>query len=67
MLREDPLSPGMLDMFFRKYSIMCLFPKREFLKLKFAQIINSTTQTMRIEVGSSIPYLVWRLGALFIS
>jgi hypothetical protein len=25
ILREDPLSPGILDMFFQKYSIMCLF------------------------------------------
>jgi hypothetical protein len=40
LLREDPLSPGILDMFFRKYHIMCLFPKREFICLKFAQIFN---------------------------
>jgi hypothetical protein len=25
MLREDPLSTGILDMFFRKYRILCLF------------------------------------------
>jgi hypothetical protein len=41
MLREDPLSPGILDMFFRKYSIIRLFPKREFICLNFAQIFNS--------------------------
>jgi hypothetical protein len=42
LLREDPLSAGILDMFFRKYPIMCLFPpKREFICLKFAQIFNS--------------------------
>jgi hypothetical protein len=33
----------------------------EFIYLKFAQIINGTTRTIRIEVGSSIPYLVWNL------
>jgi hypothetical protein len=25
LLREDPLPPGILDMFFLKYRIMCLF------------------------------------------
>jgi hypothetical protein len=39
-LREDPLSPGILDMFFRKYSIMCLFSKREFICLENALIFN---------------------------
>jgi hypothetical protein len=40
LLREDPLSPDILDMLFQKYRIMCLFPKREFICLKFAQIFN---------------------------
>jgi hypothetical protein len=35
------LSPGILDMFFQKYRIMCLFPKREFIYLKIAQFFNS--------------------------
>jgi hypothetical protein len=55
LLREDPLSTGILDMFFfRKYRIMCLFPKREFISLKFAQIINSTNhQTLSVGDNSS--------------
>jgi hypothetical protein len=60
MSREDPLSPGILDMFFRKYRIMCLFSKREFLYLKIAQIFNWFILVILIEVSSSIPYLVWK-------
>jgi hypothetical protein len=56
ILTEDPLSSGIMDMFFQKYRIMCLFPnKREFISLKFAQIINSTTHQILSVGGSSIP------------
>jgi hypothetical protein len=40
-LKEDPLSTGMLDVFFRKYRIMCIFYKESFIYLKFAVIFNS--------------------------
>jgi hypothetical protein len=56
------LSPGILDIFFRKYRIMCLFPKREFIYLKIAQIFNSTTHHILFVGGSSIPYL--ELGSI---
>jgi hypothetical protein len=52
MLREDPLSPGMLDMFFRKIQSCVFFSKREFIYLKIAQIFNSTTHHI-LSVGDS--------------
>jgi hypothetical protein len=44
---------------------MCLFPKREFICLKFAQISTDSTQMIRVEAGSSIPYLGfhWNLSS----
>jgi hypothetical protein len=45
ILREDPLSPGILDMFFRKYPIIRLLAKREFICIKIAQIYNWGNQT----------------------
>jgi hypothetical protein len=40
---------------------MCLFPKREFICLKFHQNINSTTHQILSVGGSLNPYLVWNL------
>jgi hypothetical protein len=44
MLREDPLSPGILYMFFRKYLYHVSLLVSEFIYLKIAQFFNSTTQ-----------------------
>jgi hypothetical protein len=41
MLREDPLSPGILDMFFRKYLYHVSLLVSEFIYFKIAQIFNS--------------------------
>jgi hypothetical protein len=40
LLREDPLSPGILDMFFQKYPYHVSILVSEFMCLKFAQIFN---------------------------
>jgi hypothetical protein len=65
ILREDPLSMGILDVFFLKISDHSSLKLREFIYLKIAQIFISTTRTIRIEVGSSIPYIAWNLGSFF--
>jgi hypothetical protein len=52
LLREDPLSPGILDMFFLKISNHSSLCKTEFIYSKFHQIINSTTHQI-LSVGSS--------------
>jgi hypothetical protein len=44
LLREDPLSPGILDMFFLKISDHLSLLVSEFIYLKMSQIFNSTTQ-----------------------
>jgi hypothetical protein len=41
ILREDPLSTGMLDVFFRKIKIIRAFTKREFMYSKIAVIFSS--------------------------
>jgi hypothetical protein len=41
MLREDPLSPGILDMFFRKYLYHVSLLLSEFIYLTFHQIFNN--------------------------
>jgi hypothetical protein len=41
LLREDPLSPGILDMFFSKISDHSSLKLREFIYLKNFQIFNS--------------------------
>jgi hypothetical protein len=57
MLREDPLSPGMLDMFFRKYLYHVSLLVSEFICLKSPKFSTASTEMIRIEVGSSIPYI----------
>jgi hypothetical protein len=54
-LREDPLSPGILDMFFLKISDHSFLCKTELIYLKFHQIINSTTHQILSVGGSSSP------------
>jgi hypothetical protein len=56
-LKEDPLSTGMLDVFFRKYRIMCLFYKESFIYLKFAVVSTASTQIILAVGCSSIPSL----------
>jgi hypothetical protein len=46
-----------LDLFFENIRIMCLFPKREFICLKLLKFSTASTRMIRIEAGSSIPYL----------
>ena len=41
ILREDPLSTGILDVFFRKIRSCVSFTKREFMYSKFAHFYNS--------------------------
>jgi hypothetical protein len=58
LLREDPLSPGILDMFFLKiydYSSLC---KNEVIYLKLLKFSTDSTRMIRVKAGSSIPYLV---------
>jgi hypothetical protein len=70
ILREDPLSPGILDMFFQKYPIMCLFFQERVYILKIPQIFNSlnsndlsggqqfdSTLSMEFEFNSSSNWL----------
>jgi hypothetical protein len=54
ILREDPLSTGILDVFFRKIRSCVSFTKREFMYSKFAP--TNTASTRLFEMGcSSIP------------
>jgi hypothetical protein len=48
---------GILDVFFKNIRIMCLFPKREFICLKLPKLSTASTRMIRIEAGSSSPYL----------
>jgi hypothetical protein len=57
LLREDPLSMSILDMFFRKYPIIRLLAKREFIYLKLPKFSTASTRMIHIEAGSLIPYL----------
>jgi hypothetical protein len=57
ILREDPLSPGMLDVFFQKIRSCVFFTKREFLYLKIAVIFTSFCLYLSVEVCSLIPSL----------
>jgi hypothetical protein len=41
LLREDPLSPGMLDMFFVWNIVSCVSSRKRVYILKIAQIFNS--------------------------
>jgi hypothetical protein len=54
-LREEPLSPGILDMFFLKISDHLSLCKTEVIYLKFHQIINSTLHQILSVGGSSSP------------
>jgi hypothetical protein len=54
LLREDPLSPGILDMFFLKYLYHSSLCKTEFTYSKFHQIINSTTQSNELNWGRQV-------------
>jgi hypothetical protein len=44
ILREDPLSTGMLDVFFENTKIIRVFTKREFMYLKIAKFSTASTQ-----------------------
>jgi hypothetical protein len=56
--KRGPIIIGYLGhVFFENICIMCVFPKREFICLKFHQIFNWLNLMILIEVGSSIPYL----------
>jgi hypothetical protein len=50
-----------LDGFSENIRIMCLIPKREFICLKLPKFSTASTQMIRIETGSSIPYSVCNL------
>jgi hypothetical protein len=57
ILREDPLSTGILDVFFQNIGSCVSFTKREFIYLKIAQIFSSFYSILSVEVCSSIPSL----------
>jgi hypothetical protein len=56
-LKEDPLSTGMLDVFFSKILYHVSFTKREFIYSKIGLIFNSFDSILSVEVCSSIPSL----------
>jgi hypothetical protein len=65
ILREDPLSMGILEMIFENIVSCDSFSRREFIYLNFRPNITASTRTIRVEAGSSIPYLVWKLASFF--
>jgi hypothetical protein len=55
ILREDPLSTGILDVFFLKISHHVSLLLRELSILKICQIFNSFYSILSVEICSSIP------------
>jgi hypothetical protein len=57
MLREDPLSTGILGMIFLKISDHSSLCKTEVKYLKLPKFSTGSTQMIYNEVGNSIPYI----------
>jgi hypothetical protein len=57
ILREDPLSPGMLDVFLQNIVSCVSFTKREFMYSKIAVIFNSFDSNLSRAV---VRFLHWK-------